>query len=119
MVNRSAATLDAAFGALADPTRRAMVDRLARGDATVGELAAPFAMSLPAVSKHLRVLESAGLVSRRIEGRAHHLRLVPGPLELASDWIGDRRRYWTRMLAVLDDYLAPPRPRRRRKGARR
>lgn len=93
MAKYGTAALDQTFAALADPTRRAIVRRLARGEATVGELAGPFDMSLPAVSKHLKVLEGAGLVARRREGRLHHLRLVPRPLEAASRWIEDQHRW--------------------------
>ncbi len=93
MVNYSAAALDATFGALADPTRRAILARLAeKPDASVGELARPFAMSPPAISKHLRVLEGAGLLARRREGRVHHCRFVPGPMRTAADWIAHYRR---------------------------
>lgn len=105
MVNRSAAALDRTFAALADPTRRAMVQRLTRGEASVTELAAPFRMSLPAVSKHLRVLEGAGLVARRREGRTHRLRLVPRPLATVSRWLDDRRRFWERRLDALAAHL--------------
>ena len=82
MVNyRSPATLDATFAALSDPTRRAMVERLARGEATVGTLAEPFDVSLPAISKHLRVLERAGLVAQQKDGRSRRCRLEVGPIE--------------------------------------
>lgn len=101
-------TLDAAFGALSDPTRRAMVDRLARrGECTVGELAEPFAMSLPAVSKHVTVLERAGLVERRRVGRTQRCRLVPGRIDEAGAWLEERRTMWTgrldRLAEVFDD----------------
>jgi DNA-binding transcriptional ArsR family regulator len=102
------ATLDAAFGALSDPTRRAMVDRLARrGECTVSELAEPFAMSLPAVSKHVTVLERAGLVERRRVGRTQRCRLVPVRLDEAGAWLEERRRMWTgrldRLAEVFDE----------------
>ncbi|MEX2100331.1 MAG: metalloregulator ArsR/SmtB family transcription factor [Acidimicrobiia bacterium] len=100
--------LDAAFGALADPTRRSMVDRLARrGECTVGELAAPFAMSLPAVSKHVSVLERAGLVERRRVGRTQRCRLVVERLDDAVGWLEDRRNVWSmrldRLAAVVEE----------------
>lgn len=105
MVNYKQEQLDYAFAALADPTRRAMVARLAQGEATVGDLAAPHAMSLPAVSKHLKVLERAGLVARRKDGRVHHCRLEPAPLRDAVSWIETHRRFWEGRLDALDDYL--------------
>ncbi|HEY1372899.1 MAG TPA: metalloregulator ArsR/SmtB family transcription factor [Candidatus Binatia bacterium] len=105
MVNYSTAALDATFSALSDPTRRAMLARLARSDASVGELARPFNISLPAVSKHLRVLHGAGLVAREKRGRVHRLSLVPGPLEEAQAWIDRYRRFWEQQLAALADYL--------------
>jgi len=100
-------TLDATFAALADPTRRAILARLATGDATVTELAAPFAMSQPAVSKHLRVLERAGLISRGRDAQRRPCRLVAEPLKTATDWLADYRDYWEtsyqRLDALLDD----------------
>lgn len=105
--------LDHTFGALADPTRRAILARLRAGEESVGELAAPFPMSLQAVSKHLRVLEDAGLVVRRVEGRTHRLRLVPAALDDASGWIEDQRRFWNERLDELEQHLAAPRRRAR------
>ncbi|ANN20034.1 transcriptional regulator [Amycolatopsis orientalis] len=103
----ASATLDATFAALADPTRRAILARLATGDATVTELAAPFAMSQPAVSKHLRVLERAGLISRGRDAQRRPCRLVAEPLKTATDWLADYRDYWEtsyqRLDALLDD----------------
>jgi DNA-binding transcriptional ArsR family regulator len=99
------AELDLAFGALADPTRRAIVARLARGDAGVLEVAAPFAMSQPAVSKHLKVLERAGLVSRHRDGQRRMCRLEPQTLKQMSEWIGSYREYWEASFARLDSYL--------------
>jgi len=105
MVNSSAA-LDATFAALSDPTRRAILARLAETpDATVGELARPFAMSLPAVSKHLRVLEDAGLLARRREGREHHCRVLAEPMKTASEWISRYERFWEGRLEALARYL--------------
>ncbi|WP_345579326.1 metalloregulator ArsR/SmtB family transcription factor [Nonomuraea rosea] len=98
-------TLDATFAALADPTRRAILARLAAGDATVTELAAPFAMSQPAVSKHLRVLERAGLVSRSRDAQRRPCRLVAEPLRTATDWLGDYRDYWEASYQQLDALL--------------
>jgi DNA-binding transcriptional ArsR family regulator len=105
MVKYSSQTLDKTFAALSDPTRRAILARLARGDASVTELAAPFAMSLPAISKHLRVLERAGLVERTKDGRVHRLRLVAQPLHEAAVWIAHYQQFWDRQLAALADYL--------------
>jgi DNA-binding transcriptional ArsR family regulator len=99
--------LDRTFAALGDPTRRAMVERLGEGEATVGALAAPFGSALPTISKHLKVLERARLVERRVEGRRHWIRLRPEALEAAGGWLDDRRRFWDERLdslgAVLDD----------------
>lgn len=97
--------LDRVFSALADPTRRAMLGRLARGEHTVTDLARPFSISLPAVSKHLKVLERAGLIVRRVEGRVHHCRLRPRPLEDAADWLAGCRAFWDARLDALEDYL--------------
>jgi DNA-binding transcriptional ArsR family regulator len=109
MVNYSADSdntpLDTTFGALADPTRRAILARLARGEATVTELAAPFDVSLPAVSKHLRVLESAGLLRREIDGRIHRCRLAPQPMKDAAAWIETYRIFWEAQLDALANYL--------------
>jgi DNA-binding transcriptional ArsR family regulator len=101
----STATLDRTFAALADPTRRAILARLARGEATVGELAEPFPMSQPAVSKHLKVLERAGLIvrGRRAQWRPAELRAEP--LREASDWLEEYRRLWEERLDRLDAYL--------------
>ena len=105
MVNHQLQTLNHTFAALADPTRRAMLARLASGEASVGELAAPHAMSPPAISKHLKVLERAGLVSRQKDGRVHHCRLDPAPMREAVAWIESHRRFWEARLDTLDDYL--------------
>jgi DNA-binding transcriptional ArsR family regulator len=97
--------LSTTFAALADPTRRAILARLASGEASVMELAAPFAMSLPAISKHLKVLERAGLIAR---GRAAQWRpccLEAGPLKDAADWLEEYRRFWEQSFDRLDDYL--------------
>jgi DNA-binding transcriptional ArsR family regulator len=97
--------LDATFAALADPTRRAILARLALGEATVGELAAPFEVSLPAISKHLRVLESAGLLRREIDGRVHRCRLAPDPMKDAAGWIESYRAFWESQFDGLVKYL--------------
>ncbi len=118
MVKRSA-KLDATFAALADPTRRAILARLSRGDTSVGELARPFDMSLPAVSKHLRVLERAGLLTQDRQGRVRLCRLRAAPMRTAADWIDRYRGFWTRQLDALAEHFQkttptppPPRPRR-------
>jgi len=105
MVNYEAAQLDATFGALADPTRRAILARLARGESSVMQLAAPFRMSLPAISKHIRVLEHAGLLERQVRGREHRCRLQPRPLKDAVDWLVEYRQYWEGQLDALARYL--------------
>lgn len=97
--------LDAAFAALADPTRRAIVSRLARGDATVNELAAPFAMSLPAVSKHLKVLERSGLISRGRDAQFRPCHLEVGALDQTLDWINTHRQMWDQRFDKLDAHL--------------
>ncbi|MBT3703863.1 MAG: winged helix-turn-helix transcriptional regulator [Alphaproteobacteria bacterium] len=98
-------TLDLTFQALADPTRRAILGRLAEGEATAGELAAPFEMSLPAVSKHLKVLEKAGFLIRARDGRVHRCNLDAGPMQAASDWISTYRNFWEGQLGSLARYL--------------
>jgi DNA-binding transcriptional ArsR family regulator len=105
MVKQSS-RLDATFSALADPTRRAMLAVLIKREATVSELAEPYAMSLPAVMKHLRVLERAGLVSQRKLGRERHCRLTAHALKPASDWIAQYSRFWELTFDSLDRYLA-------------
>lgn len=105
MVNSRAGSLDETFFALSDPTRREMVARLARRESTVGELAAPFRMSAPAVSKHLRVLERAGLVEQDRLGRVRRCRLVPEPLHEAATWVEKHRRFWEAQLDQLGHYL--------------
>jgi DNA-binding transcriptional ArsR family regulator len=98
-------TLSLTFSALADPTRRAILARLAEGAATVKELSAPFAISGPAVSKHLRVLERAGLITRGREAQRRPCRLEPAPLEEVAEWAEEFRRFWDTSYARLDDYL--------------
>ena len=93
--------LSATFSALADPTRRAILARLTLGESSVGDLAQPFAMSLPAVSKHLRVLEGARLVSRRVDGRVHRCSLDTATLNEVETWLRERRAFWERNLDSL------------------
>jgi DNA-binding transcriptional ArsR family regulator len=97
--------LDRTFAALADPTRRAILAKLASGEATVTELAAPFDMSLPAVSKHLKVLERAGLISRGRERQWRPARLDAGPIEEVAEWADRYRRFWDERYDRLDEYL--------------
>src|SRR5438270_9130590 len=97
--------LDRTFGALADPTRRAILARLASGEASVTELAEPFEMSLPAISKHLKVLERAGLIARGREAQWRPCRLAAGPLKDAADWLDHYRRFWDESFDRLEDYL--------------
>jgi len=105
MVNYQPALLDATFAALSDATRRGILARLATSEASVTELAKPYDMSLPAVSKHLRVLESAGLVARSKDGRVHRCRLEAAPLKSAADWIEHYRRFWEAQLDSLQRFL--------------
>ncbi|MET8139483.1 metalloregulator ArsR/SmtB family transcription factor [Sphaerisporangium sp. NPDC005288] len=102
----TADVLDATFAALADPTRRAILARLAEGEATVTELAAPFAMTQPGVSKHLRVLERAGLITRGRDAQRRPCRLQAGPLKDAMEWLASYRQYWEESYQRLDDLLA-------------
>lgn len=114
MVNKIERTLDRTFSAVSDPTRRAILAHLARGEASVTELAAPFKSnknkknkkSLPAISRHLRVLEQAGLMRRTKVGRTHHCRLVADPLSDAAAWLARYQRFWEARLNALDDYLS-------------
>jgi DNA-binding transcriptional ArsR family regulator len=99
------ALLDRAFAALADPTRRAIVERLMRGDATVNELAEPFPISLPAVSRHLRVLEQASLIRQEREGTFRRCRLDPAGLRCATEWLEFHRRFWTESFERLEAHL--------------
>jgi DNA-binding transcriptional ArsR family regulator len=97
--------LSATFAALADPTRRAILARLVSGECSVTELAQPFDMSMPAVSKHLRVLERAGLILRRRDAQWRHCRIEAGPLKQVADWTGHYRHLWEGRFDRLDDYL--------------
>jgi DNA-binding transcriptional ArsR family regulator len=101
--------LDRTFGALADPTRRSMLALVARrGECSAGELGEPFDIAQPSASKHLRVLEEAGLVERRVDGRVHRFRLVTTPLEEAAGWISRHRAFWQNTLGRLGDVLGDP-----------
>lgn len=105
MVESIEASLDQTFAALADPTRREILARLRSGEHTVGELAEPFPMSLAAVSKHVQVLERAGLVSRQVDGRVHRLTLAAEPLRAATAWTADYRSFWNARLDSLGAML--------------
>jgi DNA-binding transcriptional ArsR family regulator len=97
--------LDRTFAALADPTRRRILEHLAQGDRCVTDLARPYRMSLPAVSKHLRVLEQAGLIKRHRQGRVHRLKLAAKPMKDAQQWIEGYRRFWEESFDRLEEYL--------------
>lgn len=99
------APLDAVFHALADPTRREMLRRLASGEQSIGELAAPFRMSFAGASKHVRALEHAGLIRREVRGRTHVCRLDPGPLAAADEWLRFYERFWNERLDALERAL--------------
>ena len=111
--------LSTTLSALADPTRRAILARLASGEATVTELAEPFAMSLPAVSKHLKVLQRAGLIARGREAQWRPCRLQPEPLKDITDWLEHYRRFWEESLDRLDDYLSELKAKGRKNGRKR
>lgn len=105
MVNNKAARLDSTFAALSHPIRRGILERLARGEASVTELARPHGVSAPAISKHLRLLGRAGLIARRKDGRIHRCRLLGSPMKEATDWIARYRTFWTSRVDALDRYL--------------
>jgi len=111
--------LSAAFAALSDPTRRAILARLASGETSVTELAAPFEMSLPAISKHLKVLERAGLIARGREAQWRPCRLKAGPLKAAAGWLEHYRRFWEESFDRLDDYLRELQSKEEKKNGRR
>ena len=117
MVKYAAGSLDRTFAALADPTRRRILAHLARGDRRVTDLARPHAMSLPAVSKHLRVLEKAGLLRRRRYGRVHEMQLEAKPLKQAAQWVEEYRKFWEGSLDRLAAYLNKTAKRTQRKEA--
>ena len=115
MVKYQTANLDRTFAALADPTRRRILAHLARGDQCVTHLARPHAMSLPAISKHLRVLEKAGLLQRRRYGRVHEMQLAAAPLKEAAQWVEEYRKFWEGSLDRLADYLEKTDPTKTKK----
>ncbi len=110
--------LSATFAALADPTRRAILARLAKGEAAVGELAKPFSISLPAVSRHLRVLRAARLVERRVDAQWRRCRLRPQPLARAADWLDAYRQFWEDRFDSLAAYLENTQPKKGRRKKR-
>ena len=116
MVAYNEAALDAVFHALAHPTRRAMVALLARGERTVCEIAAPFRSSLAASSKHLRVLEDAGLVHRRVMGRTHTCTLEAGPLKRVAEWTAEYRKFWEESYERLDSFLDEMKRKEKKRG---
>ena len=118
MVKYSPKTLNRTFAALADPTRRRILAHLARGDQCVTHLAKPHAMSLPAVSKHLRVLEKAGLLRRRRYGRVHEMQLEAKPLKQAAEWVEKYRKFWEGSLDRLAEYLEKTTKQPQKKGAK-
>jgi len=118
MVKYSPKMLNRTFAALADPTRRRILAHLARGDRCVTDLARPHAMSLPAVSKHLRVLEKAGLLRRRRYGRVHQLKLEAKPMQQAIRWIEEYRKFWEGSLDRLAEYLEKTTKQPQKKGAK-
>ena len=111
--------LDATFAALSDPTRRAILARLTHGEASVNELAAPFAISLPAVSKHLKVLERAGLVTRGQQAQWRPCRLEAAPLGNVAAWLETYRRFWQEQFDKLDDYLSEVQKKEKKHGKRK
>ena len=111
--------LSTTFAALADPTRRAILARLAAGEASVTELAAPFEMSLPAISKHLKVLQRAGLIARGREAQWRPCRLKAGPLKDAAEWLEHYRRFWEQSFDRLDDYLRKLQRKEKKHGRRK
>jgi DNA-binding transcriptional ArsR family regulator len=111
--------LNTTFAALADPTRRAILARLVSGEVSVTELAEPFQMSLPAVSKHLKVLERAGLIARGREAQWRPCRLEAGPLKDAADWLEHYRRFWEQSFDRLDDYLRELQKKEKKNGRKK
>jgi DNA-binding transcriptional ArsR family regulator len=105
MVNYNQHRLDLVFGALAHPIRRGILARLSTGEATIAELAMPFKVSAPAITKHMRILEEAGLLSRTKQGREHHCRLEQKRMKEAEAWIEDHRRFWNERFDALERYL--------------
>jgi len=113
MVN-SPGNLDAVFAALSDPTRRRIVERLAHGSLTVGEIAAEFPISQPAISRHVRVLEDSGVLARHVVGRVHHCTLAPDAMNGAAGWIDKQTAFWNGVLDRLGDVLNEPPARKKR-----
>jgi DNA-binding transcriptional ArsR family regulator len=112
---KPAAQLDQVFAALSDPTRRAILARLRHGETSLTRLARPLQVSLPSMSKHVKVLERAGLVDRQVDGRLHHLRLKPRSFQMVDDWLRDYAAAWEGQLDALDEYLKPARRSRHRR----
>ena len=115
----AAAQLDATFAALADPTRRAILARLRRGEASVNELAEPFSMSQPAISKHLKVLEKAGLIARGRDAQRRPCRILARPLADADAWLQTYREFWEGSFERLDDLLTELQPEKAKRGRKR
>lgn len=115
----SSGRLDLTFGALADPTRRAILSRLASGEASVTDLAKPFKMTLPAVSKHLKVLQRAGLVTQAREAQWRPCRLEAAPLKEIADWVEHYRLYWEHSFDSLDDYLRKVQAKEKKRGRKK
>jgi|SRR3954452_5930902 len=111
--------ISSTFAALADPTRRAILARLALGETSVTELAAPFEMSMPAISRHLKVLEHAGLISRAREAQRRPCRLTPEPMKEAAEWLDAYRQYWDLSFDRLDDYLQVIKAKETKRGRKR
>jgi DNA-binding transcriptional ArsR family regulator len=114
MVN-SPQKLDAVFAALSDPTRRRIVERLAHGSLTIGEIASGFPISQPAISRHVRVLEDSGVLARQVVGRVHHCTLAPETMHAASGWIEKQTAFWNGVLDKLGDVLNEPPTRKKKK----
>lgn len=119
MAAPAAQTLDRVFSALSDPTRRAILARLAQGEATVNELVAPFGFSQPTISKHLKVLEGAGLVARGRSAQFRPVRLNPEPLAAAHEWLGGYEQFWAESLERLDDYVKVMQRKEKRNAGKR
>jgi DNA-binding transcriptional ArsR family regulator len=114
-MQQASPNLDRVFFALSDGTRRGILARLAQGSTTIGELAAPFEISKPAISKHMKILESAGLIDRTITGRQHHCTLTTAGLKTAEDWLNFHRRFWESRFDALTDLLQKEEAKNRRK----
>ena len=118
-IDNETETLSTAFAALADPTRRAILARLASGDADVSELMKPFRLSQPTISKHLKVLERAGLIARGRDAQRRPRTLVVAPLKSIDEWLESYRRFWEQKFASLDDYLSELKKKEKRRGSRK